>query len=605
MKSDANKDKTGKSFEKNVGKLFKLMGYSVEYNKLLNHRDIDIYGELITPPTKIKIAVECKDYSKNVAMPDIDSFYAKVSPLFNEKEVDRAFLITTKGFAPSAKRSAEKLGIECYTYLELIGIMMDFSNYIDWLMETFEKNELSTYYIDLNAYEWTQKSLLKYNPIQSKINRWLNEEGKNHISILGDYGSGKTSFCEKYAHDLALKYKNNPSNNRIPILINLRDYSKAMNIRQLITDLLINEHRIRNADFKTFLRLNEEGLFLIIFDGFDEMAQKVDINVTVSNFEEISKLAGSPKSKVILTCRTQYFRTRDQEKEVLNDDSSYVKIVNRPNFDVIYLEDFTEGKIEKFLKKRTPGHWQSYFKQIKETYNLIELAKRPVLLDIIVKSLPQLVSRNEPINPGKLYETYTDYWMDRDIKRARTIINRRDKSIFMQELAYQMFIQEKLSIHYSNLSNSIKQNFKLERSDEIDYFSHDIMTCSFLSRDEMGNYKFAHKSFMEFFVAQKLCADIEKNKIEDFKEKNITHEIALFLSNLLTQKERLYEWIEFTKLDKDLKYLGSNSIVTLKFSGESFRNKDFSGAQFPSANLVRINFHNANLEGCNLNNAHW
>ena len=106
------------------------------------------------------------------------------------------------------------------------------------------------------------------------------------------------------------------------ILISLRDYGKAMNLQQLITDFLVSRYSIQ-ARYEAFRRFNADGQLVLLFDGFDEMAQKVDYRTTVDNFEELAR-AVEPHSKVILTCRTPYFRTHREAEELLRGQTSKV-----------------------------------------------------------------------------------------------------------------------------------------------------------------------------------------------------------------------------------------------------------------------------------------
>jgi len=256
--------------------------------------------------------------------------------------------------------------------------------------------------------------------------------------------------------------------------------------------------------------MNDQGLFLLIFDGFDEMAQRVDINTTISNFNELAKTV-TKKSKVILTCRTEYFKTRQEAQKLFWEKTEdYINIDEKPNFEIFKLLYFSKKKIIEFLNRRVPliddgdMGWKYYYDTIRSTYNLEELAKRPVLIDLITKSLPQLKLKEESINAGKLYDVYTDFWLERDIKSERTFMKKEDKRLFVKELALKMLLDEQLSIHYSKLPTTVKSYFNLKKSEEIDYFDHDIRTCSYLKRASDEHYKFAHKSFMEFFVAKKL-----------------------------------------------------------------------------------------------------
>jgi predicted NACHT family NTPase len=83
-----------------------------------------------------------------------------------------------------------------------------------------------------------------------------------------------------------------------------------------VTDFLVKQYGIQ-ASYDAFARFNGDGKLVLLFDGFDEMAQKVDYQTTVDNFEELAR-AVEDRSKVVLTCRTPYFRTREEAEELLH-----------------------------------------------------------------------------------------------------------------------------------------------------------------------------------------------------------------------------------------------------------------------------------------------
>ncbi|MDY6876743.1 MAG: hypothetical protein SWK90_11155 [Chloroflexota bacterium] len=78
-----------------------------------------------------------------------------------------------------------------------------------------------------------------------------------------------------------------------------------------------------SAGDDAFSRFNADGRLVLLFDGFDEMAQKVDYQTTVDNFEELAR-AAEERSKVILTCRTPCFRTSLEAEELLRGQTSKV-----------------------------------------------------------------------------------------------------------------------------------------------------------------------------------------------------------------------------------------------------------------------------------------
>jgi formylglycine-generating enzyme required for sulfatase activity len=476
------------------------------------------------------MAVVCKEGA--VELGDVEALMAEVKA----GDLGGGVLVTHSRVSPAAqRRAAETEGaVRAFTLDAFYRELIDFEPYVRALVADYEDDELSTYYVDLSC-RGGDGSV--YKPMDDYVDAWLDDPARNHISVLGDYGTGKTSFCRQYAAKLGRRWLADPDRHRIPVLISLRDYAKAMNLRQLITDFLVNRYGIQ-AGYEAFSRFNADGKLALLFDGFDEMAQKVDYQTTANNFEELAR-AVEARSKVVLTCRTPYFRTRQEAEELLRGQTSeawetsevLIDLTDRPNFEIVGLLPFDRGDIQAMLRARFPVEWERYWGQIESTYNLAELAQRPVLLDMIARSLPDL-RPGQAANAAGLYEAYTDLWLVRDEEKGRTLITRADKRLFMQELALEMSRRDELSIHYSRLPERVRGHFGLEKADEIDYFAHDIRTCSFLNRDGEGNYRFAHKSFQEFFLAQWLAPRLLDGSAPEMR---INEEIRGFVRGLLAE----------------------------------------------------------------------
>ena len=351
--------------------------------------------------------------------------------------------------------------------------------------------------------------------------------------------------------------------------------------------------------------MNEDGLFLLIFDGFDEMAQKVLFDIAYTNFRMLSELAKPKKSKVILTCRLEFFRTHAKEREILTD------IDKRENFDVIYLQQFDENQIIDFLKKRVPliesknntkKGWLYYNGKIHEIFDLSDLAKRPVLLDLIVKYLPQLIREEATINASTLYKTAILEELKRRLQFGTTIIQRDDRIKLMKLLAAWMYNNDKLAIFYEQIPEllNLKMNFDLKTRSDIEFHLNDFLTCSFLNRDANGNYRFSHKSLVDFFVAWKFSDDINDNYTKDFIQKSISYEVVhiqksisyevvQFIKDLRVNTQRLYDWVSSTRgrAVSEIKFLGGNAVTLLNETGEKFKNGhfDFSKTKIDNAKM--------------------
>ncbi|MBI5652461.1 MAG: SUMF1/EgtB/PvdO family nonheme iron enzyme [Chloroflexi bacterium] len=308
---------------------------------------------------------------------------------------------------------------------------------------------------------------------------------------------------------------------------------------------LLNDQKERvrlDGAYAAFEQLNRDGKFVLIFDGFDEMARQVSYQTTVNNFDELAK-AAEGNAKVLLTCRKHYFREAREERSVLSGEASArvalergdasksePGIVLRPGFEIVYLDEFTPADITTLLQRRFPAQWQEYNARLDATYNLSDLAKRPVLLDMIVQTLGEW-GVGQIANAAQLYQVCTERWMERDIETGRAFMNQDDKRFFSEELATEVFRTGQLpGIHYSQFPAIIKKHFsRLERVEEIDHFAQDIFTHAFLIRDDDGKYRFAHNSFMEFFAAQKLWRGLRAGAGGEIQ---INEEIRAFICGL-------------------------------------------------------------------------
>lgn len=310
---------------------------------------------------------------------------------------NRGILITVhpiSAYLQGLVRIRERL--RCYTINEFTNLLADFRSYLQQIILEYETSEVSQYYVPIGGERDSEqgRSAEKFDSIEKYLDEWLEEPGRNHLSILGEFGSGKTWLCKRYSYLASKRYLTNPDHNRIPILINLRDYSRAYNIEQMITDVIVNRYQITLASgYKTFQRLNNDGRLLIIFDGFDEMEQQVsDYRAAVENFWELSTIV-HPNSKVILTCRTTFFRHRAEENRTLVPSSPFsasvivndevIDMRDRHEFEVIYLQELSDDHIRLLLQKRFHTTWEDAYKKIKAVKGLQDLASRPVMLDII------------------------------------------------------------------------------------------------------------------------------------------------------------------------------------------------------------------------------
>jgi len=525
------------------------------YDKQFHFHIVDIYFEEKIKGQSYRNAVFV---NKEICEDSIYEFKEIFNNLRNNNEIEHGFIVVEKISKEICKLANEEK-IKIITVYELIQEVANFSEYLKNYVKNYEDTPIfkKDCYIPLTANLETKENV---GTIDDYLEKWLRLEGQLQLTVLGDYGTGKSTVAKRLEYQQAKRYLENPAKERIPVLIELKIYQKSISIESLITDLLINKYSVEIKNFNTFKLLNESGKLLLILDGFDEMASRVDKKVTLANFREFDKLI-SENSKVILTCRTHYFKNQDEIHKLHQGTEIYNKIDEKGGYTLLFLNPLKEEDFVIYLKKFFPENWEKYHQTIINTYNLRELAEKPILLELMVQTLPQIkIEENEKLNHASLYDRYTKFWLNRD--DWRSYLESIEREFITEEIAFYLFINNKDRIFYEELPKLIQEKFPAKRNFEMEYLDQDVRTCTFLNRDEKGDYSFVHQSFMEFFVAKQFAREIKNKKPNNFKLKKLSPEIAGFLMNMAKDAPEtyLFSWDEIPGKDDErlLEFLKQN-----------------------------------------------
>ena len=405
----------GKLFENRVGHLFSLLGYHVKYDQLIGGRQTDLVIEDKTGPVIRKYIVECKDQLKPVSTAQYDSFRGRLNAA--KKEIDakiQGIFVARTSFVKEVVAQSKYDEIQVITYADLEKSIIDFRQYVSDLLALLGDDPSLQYFIEPNIRR--ENGTLLESAIEY-VFKWLIDPVANQLTLLGDFGTGKTTFLKYFALQLATNYKadviDKGGHARVPIYIDLREYSRALSLKQLILEFL-DTNSIRCASFTSFEYMLNEGYIVLIVDGFDEMASRGDQQVTLRNFRELVR-AAKGRAKIVLSCRTHYFST-DQDVQRHHGLSTrlhllgknytdlYREIAAKTNFLIAHIQDFSDKQVEKYIQTRCGSNAKRVSEFISETYNLPELSKRPVLLDMIVSSNDRLVGKSLTLNPSDLYD---------------------------------------------------------------------------------------------------------------------------------------------------------------------------------------------------------
>ncbi|MEM9008956.1 MAG: NACHT domain-containing protein [Cyanobacteria bacterium P01_F01_bin.86] len=439
---------------------------------------------------------------------------------------DEGWLVTARRISRAARDEANKEengGLGCYTLDELLDQDADFSGYLNWLESEIQKRGIAQKYVPLACLKEeidpdTKQRIgaSRYDErdgwIDGYIDLWLDDPAKEHISVLGEFGTGKTWFALHYAWKALQHYreaqKRGLDRPRLPLVIPLRDYAKAVSVESLFSEFFFRKHEIPIPGYSAFEQLNRMGKLLLIFDGFDEMAARVDRQEMINNFWELAKVV-VPGAKVILTCRTEHFPDAQEGRALMNAElqaSTRDLTGETPQFEVLELEKFNDQQIRQVLEYQAQA---TTVEQIINNPQLLDLARRPVLTELILEALPD-IEAGKPVDMSRIYLYAVRHKMERDIKTERTFTSMADKLYFMCELSWEMLSTDRMSINYREFPDRIRKLFgsAVEKEKDLDHWHYDMMGQTMLIRNADGDYTPAHRSLLEFFVAYKFAAEL-------------------------------------------------------------------------------------------------
>jgi WD40 repeat protein len=563
VKSICNNDKATliTNLTNEVKNWFKALGYGFEKHEIFLEDSSELIININNRRGYDRILVLC--------ISDVIEYnhLLKLKEKVETCECDEGWIVASLRISNSVRsknRKGEFANLFCYTIDELIDESTDFAGYFEWLEKEVKSKEIDKKYISLNCkkdvFNEDKSAIIDSSEykIEDYIDQWLDDPVKKHVSILGEFGTGKTWFTLHYAWKRLKKYKvaktkglNRP---RIPIFIPLRDFTKAVNVEGVFSEFFFRKHNSPIPTYNAFEELNKMGKLLFIFDGFDEMADKVDNQKMINNFWELAR-AISNNSKVVLTCRNEHFPEAKHGRRLLNAElkaSTQNLIAEAPQFEVLDLLKLNERQIEKLLKLYTDKKTVSKIMKIEE---LLDLASRPIMIGLIIDGLAE-IKEGKPIDLSRIYLYAIKNKLKKDMKENRTFTSISDKLFFMCELSWEMILTENMSINYRLFPDRIRELFSesVQEEKDIDHWQYDMMGQTLLVRNDDGDYKPAHRSLLEFFIAYKFASELGVLD-DDFTA--FAYGIGNYKDEL---KAKVYYWHEYFSKSKDVKLLSFTRI---------------------------------------------
>ena len=331
--------------------------------------------------------------------------------------------------------------------------------------------------------------------------------------------------------------------------------------------------------------------------------------------DEYNKLIGNiqTKEKQLLSIDTSSevehsTSTTAQEKRRFrkhkDDISSLIGVLNKnvantprrtllidQSTETIELDSFSEADIAEFLrrhdedfKQRCDCRWKDVLRFLLKVYDLKDLMTRPILLRMITDTVLHKAidpkDEHVKIGPAGLYKAYTGMKLVIETAKGETreLLTSDERRVFAISIAIAMFRNRKLEVTFEEITELVGQT-TLEVKEMVDLLNNltpeqitaDVQTCTFLGRFNDQHFRFIHKSFMEYFVAEYIFDQVQRNQKEHFLAQPLPKEILYFLGSItaaeLGGKTRIRELYSHAKDPVPRKNLAS----ALLYSGPEQR----------------------------------
>lgn len=292
---------------------------------------------------------------------------------------------------------------------------------------------------------------------------------RRHLFLLADTGMGKTTFLLNYFRRESAK----PQSKRRPIaLVPLGRHDAIEQIKKI--------ERPRDT--------------LLMLDAFDEDAEAIEGDYR-ARLDEILR-AASDFQAILITCRSQFFTTEEEiprETGILKVSPRAAGDAGTYVFRKLYLLPFDNTQVSRYIRSAFPFYRPAQQRLARTIAERIDdLALRPMLLAL----LPQLVRSRSTVN--ELYELYAfmiDSWLTRESRWIQSDRLRQVSLRLAVDLVLQRGHRRSERIGLKDLTNLIDESEHQIRRWE-------LTSRSLLNRDAVGNYKFAHRSILEFLFVE-------------------------------------------------------------------------------------------------------
>jgi WD40 repeat protein/nucleoside phosphorylase len=398
---------------------------------------------------------------------------------------------------------------------------------------------------------------------------------REFFALLGETGMGKTTTVQRLVQRLN---EERAQGHSLPLAVyfdlrkvdanaihsqstgSLRDAVPLSISERTILDCIRNGWLAVGGRLPTLQEVQNaiDGGALVIYDGLDEVLSRIGerdgLTFTqglLRTLEESKARRGADAaqqihpSKLLISCRTQFFRSLAEQDEHLTGER---RGPNQPDrFRALELQPLTDEQIQQYLHAAlTASEADALIHHIQTIHNLRELAGRPFTLTLVQQFLPQIEEwqRNgQRITGALLYRQVARDWLVRDKQKQSLRIE--DKESLASDLALWFCKTKVRGVSAQKLEDWIDQWIYAQgphsryATIERVVLYEDVRNSTFLKRvdntdaPQQSRFEFAHTSLYEFFLALGLFHAVRDDQRDHWALGVVSPETLTFLGQLL------------------------------------------------------------------------
>ncbi len=540
----------------------------------------------------------------------------------------RSILIHTGNKAPlELARNAYRHGVKLQSFYEAQGLF-DLSPYLERQTQALEQDEryLPSIYVDQPASIELQgnRERISSESILETLLQWLDDQNQARFAlVLGDFGAGKTFLLREVCRRMVRE-----KHPVWPVLVEMGRLEKQNSLKELMAAHFA-KYDIAGYSFAAFDYMLSEGRIALIFDGYDELALRVDYDSAIAHFETVAQ-AVKGHAKVVLSSRRHYFLTDGDIKTAIKRELAK-RAEEAPGYRLVMLEPFGEKQIRRYLRNvlMEEKAAEDRYRLIHDVKDLMGLSENPRMLSFIAKlpegKLREAKKEKGEIKSADLYEVLVKDWLDFEHQRANPPgaphgISRKALEIGIENIARWLWHERQGQIGKKELEEELAAvaagggKHPLSPGVVAQMFG----SGSLLVRDKKpeegeGRFSFVHRSIMEWFLARLVAETIRGGGNPDALK---VDEISLLMADFLwamAGRENAVAWARRILKEKGEGYEKKNAALVLtrlkvplsdiNLEGQDLRGRDFSGVDWRYANLAFADLRGATLAGADLSGA--